>query len=318
MMILFASLLAAVILIILIRITWSFLKKDNEEKSILEMRKVQSTSSFRENQLKRKLEGLMESRVKKSKKNDVESICLQAGIEMSYGEYRLVGILAGVVMFIAILAGLHNIFMAVVLGVVGNFLPGQAIHFIRNRRVGKMEAQVGSFMRLVIERYTSTKDFAQALQACTGDFKGQEPMYTELRRASTDLNIGVPVNEVMKRLSKRVGNSYLARMTDYYEIASDLGTAETRQNLLKQALTQYEENRSMKSKLRNELNGPVHEAYIMVAMVPIIAVYMAMSTPDYKNFMLQTTMGQVAMTVMFIVIVGVIWFINKQIGKPLD
>lgn len=318
MMILFASLLAAVILIILIRITWSFLKKDNEEKSILEMRKVQSTSSFRENQLKRKLEGLMESRVKKSKKNDVESICLQAGIEMSYGEYRLVGILAGVVMFIAILAGLHNIFMAVVLGVVGNFLPGQAIHFIRNRRVGKMEAQVGSFMRLVIERYTSTKDFAQALQACTGDFKGQEPMYTELRRASTDLNIGVPVNEVMKQLSKRVGNSYLARMTDYYEIASDLGTAETRQNLLKQALTQYEENRSMKSKLRNELNGPVHEAYIMVAMVPIIAVYMAMSTPDYKNFMLQTTMGQVAMTVMFIVIVGVIWFINKQIGKPLD
>lgn len=318
MMVVLVSSIAALVLIVLGRITWNFLKKNDEEKSVLEMRKAQSTSSFRENALKRKLEGLVESRTKVSKRSEIEEMCLQAGFNLSYGEYRLIAYFTGIILFIAVMATLHNLFVSIVVGGISTFLPGQLIHLIRNKRVTKMESQVGSFMRLVIERYNSTKDFAKAIQECANDFKGQEPMYAELRRASADLNIGVPVNEVMRRLSKRVGNPYLARMTDYYEIASDLGTTETRENLLKQALRQYEENRSMKSKLRNELNGPVREAYLMVAMVPIISIYMASSTPDYKAFMLQTTIGQVALSLILIVIVGVIWFINKQIGKPLD
>lgn len=318
MMVILVSSIAALILLILGRVTWGLMKKDNEEKSALEMRKAQSTSSFRENALKRKLESLVESRTKVSKRKEIEEMCSQAGFDLSYGEYRLIGYFTGVVVFIAILSVLHNTALSIVVGIVGTFLPGQLIHFLRNLRVSRMEKQVGSLMRLLIERYSTTRDFAKAIQESTNDFKGQEPMYTELRRASADLNIGVPANEVMRRLSKRVGNPYLMRMADYYEIASDLGTLETRENLLKQALRQYEENRSMKSRLRNELNGPVREAYIMVSMVPIISFYMATSTPDYKQFMLQTTIGQVAITLMFITIIGVIWFINKQIGKPLD
>ncbi len=318
MLVLLVSLVAAVIVLLLVRVTWSFLKKGDEEKSVLEMRKAQSTSSFRENALKRKLEGLVEGRAKKGKKIEIEELCLQAGFDMTYGEYRLIGYFTGIIFFIAIIAGLHNIFMAIVLCIIGNFIPGQLIHAIRNSRVSKMEKQVGSFMRLVVERYSSTKDFSQSIQECTKDFKGQEPMYSELQKVSADLNIGIPVSEAMRKLCKRVGNPYLSRMTDYYEIASDLGTTETRENLLKQALIQYEENRSMKSRLRNELNGPVREAYLMVAMVPFISIYMASSTPDYKKFMLQTMMGQISISVILVVILGVIWFINKQIGKPLD
>lgn len=318
MMIVLASAIAASMLLILGKVTWSFFKKEDEEKSVLEMRKAQSATSFRENALKRKLESLVTSRTKRSKRVEIEEMCLQAGIDLSYGEYRLLGYFTAVIVFIAVMTGVNSLFIAIMVGIFSSFLPGQLIHAIRNRRVLKMEGQVGSFMRLVIERYNSTKDFAKAIQDSTEDFKGQEPIYTELRRASADISIGTPVNEVMRKLSKRVGNPYLARMTDYYEIAADLGTIETRENLLKQALIQYEENRSLKSKLRNELNGPVREAYLMVAMIPLITVYMANSTSDYKAFMLETTIGQFAFVMIFMTVVGVIWFINKQIGKPLD
>lgn len=316
--ILLASLIAAVVIVLLIRVSMSFLKKDDEEKSVLEMRKHQSTSSFRENQLKRKLESIVEDRAKKGKKIEIENMCLQAGLNLTYGEYRLIGIFTGVFIFLATITGFGNIVMAVVFGVLSSFLPGQLIHTVRNRRVTKLDEQVGSFMRLVTERYATTKDFAKAIQDCTNDFKGIEPMYSELRRTSAELNIGIPVVEAMRNLSKRVGNPYLSRLTDYYEIASDLGTLETRENLLKQALKQYEENRSLKSKLRNELNGPVREAYIMVAITPIIALYMSVATPQYLEFMLKTTIGQVGLTFVSIVMIGCIWFINKQIGKPLD
>lgn len=316
--ILLASLIAAVVIVLLIRVSMSFLKKDDEEKSVLEMRKYQSTSSFRENQLKRKLESIVEDRAKKGKKIEIENMCLQAGLNLTYGEYRLIGIFTGVFIFLATITGFGNIVMAVVFGVLSSFLPGQLIHAVRNRRVTKLDEQVGSFMRLVTERYATTKDFAKAIQDCTNDFKGIEPMYSELRRTSAELNIGIPVVEAMRNLSKRVGNPYLSRLTDYYEIASDLGTLETRENLLKQALKQYEENRSLKSKLRNELNGPVREAYIIVATTPIIALYMSVATPHYLEFMLKTTIGQVGLTFVSIVMIGCIWFINKQIGKPLD
>lgn len=318
MTIILASMIASVILLLLLKGLIATFKKDNEENNVLEMRKKQSASSFRENALKRKLETIVEGRAKKSKKIEIEELCLQAGMPISYGEYRLIGYFTAIILALAVLAGLHNIFMAILFLFIGLFLPGQVIHAVRNKRVARIEKQVGSFMRLVIERYNSTKNFAKAVQDCTKDFKGQEPMYSELSKVSAEINMGSSVTETLRKLSKHTGSKYLARMTDYYEIASELGTTETRENLLKQALLQYEENRTMKSKLRNELNGPVREAYLMVAVVPFISMYMAFSTPDYKAFMIGTTFGQIAVSVILLVLLGVIWIINKQIGKPLD
>lgn len=302
----------------LIQLTYRYFRKEDEEKNLLEMRKKQSVSSLRENALKRRLESLVEERAKKSKRLEIEEMCMQAGFNWSYGEYKLVGYFTGIVLFIAVYAGMHNLVPAVVFAFIGVITPGQLIHAIRNARVSRLEKQIGSFMRLVIERYNSTKDFARAIQDSTEDFKGHEPMYSELKRASADLAIGVNATETMRKLAKRTGSKYLMRLADYYQIASELGTVETRQNLLKQVLLQYEKNRSIKSKLRNELNGPVREAYIMVAMVPIVGVYMATATDEYRDFFLKTTMGQTGLALVLLVLVFCVWFINRQIGKPLD
>lgn len=316
--ILLIALLAAIVILILFRLSMKWLKKNEAEKSILDMRKVQSTTNFRENQLKQKLEELLESRVKKTKKNEIETLCMQAGFEITYGEYRMIGLFIAAVVFLAILTAFHNPIMAFIFAITFFFAPGQVIEFIRNRRIAKLDHQVGSFMRLVTERYSSTKDFAQAIRACVDDFEGLEPMYSELRKTTIDLDLGLPVTEAMRRLSKRVGNSYLKRLTEYYEISADLGTVETRTNLLKQALIQYEENRSMKSKLRNELNGPVREAYLIVGVVPFIGAYMYISDPNYGPFMFGSMFGQLVLSAVFVVMMLIILFINKQIGKPLE
>lgn len=318
MMILLVLMVVAVVLLVLIRLTWTFMKKEDVEKSALDMRKKQSTSNFRENALKRKMEKIVEERTKKGKKIKIEEMCMQAGFNLSYGEYRLIGYFLGVILAISILGGLQNVFMAIIFLFIGTLLPGQVIHAIRNKRVSQMEEQVGSFMRLVTERYNSTKDFAKSIQDSTEDFQGVEPMYSELSKTSADINLGVGVSDALKKLGVRTGSKYLIRMADYYEIASDLGTTETRENLLKQSLLQYEEDRSMKAELKNELNGPVREAYMMVAMVPLISLYMANATMEYKEFMLETTLGQLSISVIILVLLGVSWFINKQIGKPLD
>lgn len=316
MMLLLFALIGAIIFVFLLSITLKFFRSSEEDRNPLEMRKKQSVASLRENALKRKLEELVEERAKKSKKLEIEEMCQQAGLNWTYGEYRLVGYFTGVVFFIAVYGGMHNWFPATVFAFIGSMIPGQIIHFVRNRRVTQLEAQIGSFMRLVIERYNTTKDFAKSIQP--EDFKGLEPLYTELKRTSAELTIGVNASEALRRLAKRTGNKYLERMADYYQIASELGTTETQRNLLKQALIQYEKDRSIKSKLRNELNGPVREAYIMVAMVPIVGIYMAMATEEYRIFFLQTTLGQVALSIITLVLVFCVWFINHQIGKPLD
>lgn len=315
---LLVSMVAATIFIFLLNLTIRSFRKDKVNRDPLEMRKQQSVSSLRENALKRKLENLVEERAKRTKKVQIEEMCMQAGLDWSYGEYKLVGYFTAIVFFIAIYAGMNNWFPALVFGFIGNLIPGQIIHAIRNIRVKRVEKQIGSFMRLVTERYNSTRDFSKSIQECVNDFKGLEPMYSELKRASADLAIGANVTEVLRKLAKRTGSKYLMRMADYYQIASELGTTETRQNLLKQALTQYEKDRSIKSRLRNELNGPVREAYIMVAMVPFVGFYMASATEEYRVFFLQTNIGQITLSFVVLVLVFCVWFINHQIGQPLD
>lgn len=312
------SMIAAIITFFLLNLTIKSFRKDKVHRDPLEMRKQQSVSSLRENALKRKLESIVEERAKRTKKLKVEEMCMQAGLDWSYGEYKLVGYFTAIVFFIAVYAGMHNWFSALVFAFIGNLIPGQIIHAMRNARVKRVEKQVGSFMRLVIERYHSTMDFAKSIQECVDDFKGMEPMYTELRRASAELAIGANATEVIRRLAKRTGNKYLMRMADYHQIASELGTTETRKNLLKQALIQYERDRSVRSRLKNELNGPVREAYIMVAMVPFVGIYMTSATEEYRTFFLETDIGQITLSLVVLVLVFCVWFINHQIGKPLD
>lgn len=294
-------------------------KEDEEQdKDVLAMRKRQSTTSLRELALKKKLETLLEERVEVSKKYRIETTILQAGFKMSYGEYRILTIVLAIALPLISFTVMKSVYPLPILALIGYVLPSQVIDFLRNKRMITIEKQVGSFIKLAIERYASHGDFSKALRDTTGDFKGQEPMYSELKQLKVELDLGKPTTEALSDMHRRIGNKYLLLLSDFYEIASSLGTRDARTELLGEVFNQYRENQQHKSMLRKEIAGPKREAYIMMAVIPMMMAYQFVSSKEYTEFMLHTTVGQIGMTGVLAVVVGSIWFINKKIGAPVE
>ena len=164
----------------------------------------------------------------------------------------------------------------------------------------------------------NTGNFEKALILTTEEFKGIEPMYSELKSTVAEIQVGVNVGDALDNLARRTANQYLKRFSDFYKIAYKLGTQEVREKLLTQAYVQYEENRQMKAFMKKEISEPVRDSYIMVVTVPVFFMFGVVAMPGYSEFMFQETIGKVILAVIVGVLLGVIWYINKKIGAPID
>lgn len=292
--------------------------KSEKKETMSEMRRKQSTTSIRENALKQKLEKLLEERQEVSKRVKVEEFCSQAGFNISYGEYKIISYVSGLVLPILGLLAMNSIFPLPILAIIGYFIPNQVIGFVRNRRLSVIENQVGIFMKLLIERYKTTNNIAESITKTVPDFKGQEPMVSELKRAEREIEIGKPVSDVLRDLAKRTGNKYLNRLTDYYEISLEIGTAESRELLLPQAFNQYRQDLSVKRKLRERIIGTIREVQVLLLAIPLMMVYQLFVSDTYLDFMLNTRIGQIGLTFVLAIMTVSTWFINKKIGGPID
>lgn len=287
-------------------------------KTALDMRKEQSKVSLRENAIKKALEQNFEDNASYIKKYKIETMCIQAGLKIKYGEYKLICLLSAILLPFICLFFLNNEYLAVVSFFLGFTIPSQIITMLKNRRMTLMDKQIGSFLQMVTERYANTKDFSKAVQDCVEDFKGAEPFYTELRDTVLEMQLGVSTSNAIKNLSKRTGSKYLNRLGDYYSLALKLGTSEARNTLLKQSFYQYDEDRKIKNELKMAISGPANEAYIMIAFIPCTMIYNALTNDDYIRFMTQTTLGKVGVAGIFAVIVGCLWIVNTKLSAPLD
>lgn len=309
------SLVVFTVLMIATILIANLAKKKNH---VLEKRKQQSSNILRENVLKKKLEKYTEEKVKFSKRYAIETLCLQAGYKLTYTEYFMISVGSAIVSALLVGIAMNNPILSIMFAFIGYILPGQVITFLKNRRIATMERQIAPFMNMVIKRYEATKDFGKSLELTLPEFQGEEPMYSEIKQTVLEINVGVPVTEAMENMGRRTGNKYMMRLSDFYKIASSVGTEEIRKKLLNQAYEQFEENRKAKATMKKEIAGPVREAYIMLASIPMFAVYQIMTNDDYIHFMSQTTTGKIGTTVIASVFVGCIWFINSKIGAPLE
>lgn len=311
-LILFSMVFYAVMAILMI-----FNYKSNN-KSTLSMRKEQSRVSLREHHIKKALESSIENKSTYSKKHKIETMCSQAGIRITYGEYKLLQLICAMILPIVCFGLLKNQYLGVASIFIGFLIPNQVISIIRNKRTAILDRQIGSFLQMVTERYSNTKDFSKAITDCLEDFKGSEPFYTELRDTILEMQLGVSTSHAIKNLSNRTGNKYLNRLGDYYALAIRLGTADARNTLLKQAFYQYDEDRKIKNELKIAISGPSSEAYIMIGFIPVTMIYNACTNPDYIPFMTQTELGKIGVAIIFSVISGCLWMVSAKLSAPID
>lgn len=290
-------------------------KKEDKTKVV---KKRRSSKDMKGNLIGGSLSQKFEKNADVSKKFKAETLCLQAGLDLTFGEYKFISTCCAIAIPLVIMLFMHNFFLALIMIFIGYLLPGQYIKTMANKRIKKMEEQCGSFLRIVLERYKTSKDMASSIQNSLHDFFGCDPFYENLRQCVIDIQLGVPCEEALEGLARRCGNKFLARFSDYYKITGNLATHESKYELLYQAFLQYEEDRELKQLLKKEISGPVSESYIMVVATPAFMCWQAVANPDYLDFMLNTTTGQIGLAVIFVIVLLCIIFINAKIAAPIE
>lgn len=289
-----------------------------ERSTMSKVRRRQGERLFTENVIRDKLADVVENRVKPSKRIKIEESLEKAGLSLSYVDYVSYCLLSSLVMGVLFGASMKNPLLGFIFTILGYFVPAQVVGFIKNKRTQKMSKQVGSFMQMVTKRYENTKDFHKALAMTVPEFEGEEPIYSELQRTLAEMNVGTQTEIALMNFSKRTDNKYMMRYAVFYELVSNIGKDETRKDLLGQAIKQYQEDYEIKRMLKKEISGPVTEAYIMLAFVPVIAIYQMATSPDYIFIMTQTAMGRIGTAGIVTALIGITWFINNKLGAPLD
>ena len=191
-------------------------KKDDDETKI-KSRKGRGINrqQRKATELKGQLVRMVSEKTSVSKRYKVETMCLQAGTEMSFGEFRILCIAIAIALPLLMLIIMKNVYLALVFGFIGYHIPGQYFKMKANSRVVKMENQVGAFIRIALERYKTNKDLAKSIVQTLPDFRGNEPFYSELKKTVVEINIGTPTTEALNSLARRTGSKYLLRFSDY-------------------------------------------------------------------------------------------------------
>lgn len=286
--------------------------------SIEELRKRQ-IQGLRENAIKVKFEENIQERVGRERQKNTDDLLMKAGLDnWRYTELVLIKISLAIVGLIVSWLFLKAPVITVVTTGIMYILPGQIVQTVANKRMLSMEEDVGTFIQLVIERYKVHGDFQEAIKQSAPDFKGQEPMYSEIRKTILDLNIGRPTVEAVDNMSKRTGNRFLKQLANYYDIASTIGTESSRNDIIGQAWINYQDDYNMRKRHEEEINGPKKDAFIIVGALPLLMVYQSFVDEHYLDFYLNTKMGQIGLAVILVSMFLAIMFINKKIGAPLD
>lgn len=284
----------------------------------LSTRKEQSKGFFKENILAKKVDEFTKAKVRPSRMIEVETLILQAGYQMSYAELIFFSIIGTGVVGVLVAVLMNNPLLGAVVGGGVFFAPKQLLVFIRNRRVEKINEQAGSFMNMLVTRYSVLNSFPESLRLSAAEFRGQEPLYSELQKTVRDIDLGMSNEEAMRLLGVRSGNKYILRMSDYMKISQNVGSMSKRITLLKQPYEQYRENEEMKQTMKKELATVKRDAFIMLAAIPGVAIFQMAVNPDFVPFITTSMIGKVGVTAITVIFFGSIWFINNKISAPIE
>lgn len=292
---------------------------DGKSKTKLQdVRLAQINRRVKQTVLLQYLDRSLQKKIKPSKRISIEKELIRSGFNMDFLDFIMTSIISGLVSALIFGVAFSSFLVALAFLAIGTLLPYQVVGFVKNKRLQQMEKQVGSFLKMTISRYKNINDFNKVLRLVEKEFRGEEPIHSEIQKTIRDIDVSIPVDEALERMADRMNNKYMRIFASYYKITAEVGTEEAKETILSQALIQYEENYRIKRELKKEISGPKQEAYIMIGSIPAFAVYQMFTNDTYLDFMTSTLMGKIGSTVILLAVILVTWFVNVKIGAPLD
>lgn len=270
----------------------------------------------RQNIVRKQLSHALESRISEEKKSKVSLFIKRAGMDLTPGEYYLLKLIGAVVIGLITNAVLSNILVLIMGAGMGFVLPSLVLLKMKQKRSSKMDELSGEFLTLIIERTRNSSDFVSALRSAADHFNGREPLGSELKKTVEEISrLGYSVSEALDGLDERCDNKYMTNYVRSAKQAMAIGSADSFERLVGKNLEYYHADEKRASKKREKISSGKVEALIMVVTIPLVYFSQSMMFDWFFDFVLHTTLGQVATAIIMFIDLLLLWFTLFKVGE---
>lgn len=310
-------LVAAISLVVSINIIGKLIIK---EKEVIkeESRRLSQLNSFAKSGLKDSLNEYVYRNIRYEKRNKLQRILMQSGLSLTVADIIILSIISSITLGIILTLAMQNEVLLWVGILCGGMIPWQVVNFIRNRRIIKLDSQVASFIRMTVKRYYVTGQLSASIEMTLDDFKGQEPITSEIKKTISDLEVGTSAIDALDAMEKRTQNQYLKIFVSNLRASTDIGTETMKQRLLDAVIEKFDEDIKLKSELKREISAPVMEGFMLMLIVPATFIMQAVSNEDYLPFMKNEPIGKFAIALAVGLMFTSAWIIINRVGAPLE
>ena len=191
--------------------------------------------------------------------------------------------------------------------IVGYFIPD--LIYITKYKGYRSRIENDLFQAIIImnNAFKSGRSITQAIDLVSTELDG--PIALEFKKMSMELNLGLSVDTVFKRLSSRVQLEEVTYLTASLSILNKTGG-----NIIK-VFTSIEKNLFNKKKLRVELKSLTGTSKVIVTvlyLVPIMFIlFISLVSPGYFETFYTTEIGFIFMMIILVLYIIYIYVVNK-------
>lgn len=203
-----------------------------------------------------------------------------------------------------------NPIMAVVLAIFGFFVPMLMIRFYRKRRIKKFNVQLVDALQAMANAFKAGLTFPQAIEHVTRE--AMAPLSQEFGLFVKEIKLGVPMEEALVNMAKRVGSDDLELVVVSTNIARSLGG--NMAEMFETIASTIRERFRLEGKIDAITSQGRMQGWIVAALPVLLGMLMNYLRPDLMEPMLDHWFGYVLILMVAIMEVLGILIIRKIVN----
>ncbi|WP_288528021.1 type II secretion system F family protein [uncultured Eubacterium sp.] len=217
-----------------------------------------------------------------------------ADIKMRPEEFLLIWIIIAVLPPLFILLISENLaVVAAGVAVVGAFIPFIVIKIKQKQRVKKFDVQLSDALMISCSSLRAGLSFTQAMEAISRDMP--DPIASEFSIVLEEMTMGMPMDEALERLNKRIKSDYLPLMVSSVLIQRQTGG--NLSSILEGIANSIKEKMKLKQELKASTASGRSTALMVGSMPVVLCVLFYFVNRDFIMPLFTTSTGHIFLAV---------------------
>lgn len=213
-----------------------------------------------------------------------------ADIKMRPEEFLLIWVIVAVLpaLFILLISDSLST-VAIIAAVIGAMIPFAIVKIKQKQRVKKFDVQLSDALMLSCSSLRAGLSFTQAMEAISKDMP--DPIASEFATVLEEMSMGMPMDEALERLNKRINSQYLPLMVSSVLIQRQTGG--NLSSILEGIANSIKEKMKLKQELKASTSAGKTTGLMVGSMPIILCVLFFFVNREFIMPLFTTSMGHI-------------------------